>query len=55
MMGLPIWLTGQTPVWTGYAEVGKRCPNQFAMRRVTSPEEIFPVFQDLFSANGVTG
>ena len=44
--------TLQTPVWAGYSEIGERAPN-FAMRRVTSPEEIYPVFQDLFKANGV--
>jgi uncharacterized protein len=42
----------ETPVWAGYDEIGDRAPN-FAMRRVTSPEDIFPVFQDLFSANGI--
>ncbi len=42
----------ETPVWAGYADTTKRF-RQFAMRRVTSPDEIFPVFQDLFSANGV--
>ena len=42
----------ETPVWTGYEEAGERFP-QFAMRRVTSPEEIFPVFQELFSAHGI--
>ena len=44
--------TLQTPVWGGYSEIGERASN-FAMRRVTSPEEIYPVFQDLFKANGV--
>ena len=44
--------TLQTPVWAGYSEIGERAPN-FARRRVTSPEEIYPVFQDLFKANGV--
>ncbi len=44
--------TLQTPVWAGYSEIGERASN-FAMRRVTSPEEIFPVFADLFKANGV--
>ncbi len=44
--------TMQTPVWAGYSEIGERASN-FAMRRVTSPEEIFPVFADLFKANGV--
>jgi uncharacterized sporulation protein YeaH/YhbH (DUF444 family) len=39
-------------VWHGYSEVahGRKT---FAMRRVASPEDIFPVFHDLFSANGI--
>jgi hypothetical protein len=44
----------ETPVWAGYDEIGDRAPN-FAMRRVTSPEEIYPVFQDLFSSTGAKG
>jgi uncharacterized sporulation protein YeaH/YhbH (DUF444 family) len=39
----------ETPVWHGYAETGKRSKN-FAMRRVASPEDIYPVFHELFSA-----
>lgn len=46
--------TMETAVWGGYAELLDRFEN-FAMRRVTSPEDIFPVFQDLFSAHGVKG
>jgi uncharacterized sporulation protein YeaH/YhbH (DUF444 family) len=46
--------TMETPVWAGYAEIEERS-NVFAMRRVTSPEDIFPVFQELFSAHGVGG
>jgi len=42
----------ESPVWQGYEEIRQRAVN-FAMRRVTSPEEIFPVFHDLFSANGI--
>jgi uncharacterized sporulation protein YeaH/YhbH (DUF444 family) len=45
--------TVETPVWHGYTEVARRRRN-FAMRRVAAPEDIFPVFHDLFSANGVT-
>ena len=45
--------TVETPVWHGYTEVARRRKN-FAMRRVAAPEDIFPVFHDLFSANGVT-
>jgi hypothetical protein len=44
--------TMQTPVWQGYSNIGEGASN-FAMRRVTSPEEIYPVFQDLFKASGV--
>jgi len=40
----------ETPVWHGYAEAGKRFRN-FAMRRVASPEDIYPVFHELFSAS----
>ncbi|KAB2915516.1 MAG: YeaH/YhbH family protein [Hyphomicrobiaceae bacterium] len=46
--------TVETPVWQGYAEIAQRRRN-FAMRRVSAPEDIFPVFHDLFSARGVTG
>jgi uncharacterized protein len=42
--------TVETPVWHGYAEVARRSKN-FAMRRVASPEDIFPVFHELFSAD----
>jgi uncharacterized sporulation protein YeaH/YhbH (DUF444 family) len=40
----------ETPVWHGYSEAGKRFRN-FAMRRVASPEDIYPVFHELFSAS----
>lgn len=40
----------ETPVWHGYAEI-VRIRKNFAMRRVASPEDIFPVFHELFSAN----
>jgi len=40
----------ETPVWHGYAEIVRTRKN-FAMRRVASPEDIFPVFHELFSAN----
>jgi uncharacterized protein len=43
----------ETPVWHGYSEIVRLRPN-FAMRRVAAPEDIFPVFHELFSANGVT-
>jgi uncharacterized sporulation protein YeaH/YhbH (DUF444 family) len=39
----------ETPVWHGYADVGRRHRN-FAMRRVAAPEDIYPVFHELFSA-----
>jgi uncharacterized sporulation protein YeaH/YhbH (DUF444 family) len=41
--------TQETPVWHGYTEAGKRHKN-FAMRRVAAPEDIYPVFHELFSA-----
>jgi uncharacterized sporulation protein YeaH/YhbH (DUF444 family) len=41
--------THETPVWHGYSHVARRHRN-FAMRRVTSPEDIYPVFHELFSA-----
>jgi uncharacterized protein len=44
--------TLETAVWSGYAEVDQS-NGTFAMRRVTQPEDIFPVFRDLFSANGM--
>jgi uncharacterized sporulation protein YeaH/YhbH (DUF444 family) len=44
--------TLETPVWQGYAEVARRFKN-FAMRRVGAPEDIFPVFHDLFSSEGM--
>jgi hypothetical protein len=44
--------TLETVVWQGYEELSESV-NHFAMRRVTSPEDIFPVFRELFSANGI--
>jgi hypothetical protein len=41
---------GDTIVWDGYKEIAER-NKHFAMRRVTSPAEIFPVFHELFSAS----
>ena len=46
--------TLETVVWQGYEVVKERSP-VFAMRRVTSPEDIFPVFRELFAANGIKG
>ena len=40
---------GETVVWHGYKEIADRNPH-FAMRRVSSPGEIFPVFHELFSS-----
>jgi uncharacterized sporulation protein YeaH/YhbH (DUF444 family) len=40
--------TVETPVWHGYTEIAQRRRN-FAMRRVAAPEDIFPVFHELFS------
>ena len=42
---------GETVVWQGYSQVGEQSPH-FAMRRVSSPGEIFPVFHELFSGKG---
>jgi len=42
----------ETPVWQGYKEI-MRGRKIFAMRRVAAPEDIFPVFHELFSATGV--
>ena len=47
--------TLETQVWSGYSELEEQGAANFAMRRVTSPEDIFPVFRDLFSANEVGG
>ncbi len=44
---------GETIVWHSYKELAARNP-QFAMRRVSSPGEIFPVFHELFSAKAGT-
>ena len=41
---------GETIVWHGYKEVADR-HKHFAMRRVSSPAEIFPVFHELFSSS----
>jgi uncharacterized protein len=40
----------ETPVWYGYSQVARRHRN-FATRRVASPEDIYPVFHELFSAS----
>jgi uncharacterized sporulation protein YeaH/YhbH (DUF444 family) len=40
----------ETPVWHGYNLVARRHKN-FATRRVASPEDIYPVFHELFSAS----
>jgi len=41
---------GETIVWHGYSELARR-HKHFAMRRVTNPGEIFPVFHELFSSS----
>ncbi len=41
---------GETIVWHSYKELANR-NKQFAMRRVSSPGEIFPVFHELFSSS----
>jgi len=43
----------ETPVWYGYSQVARRHKN-FATRRVASPEDIYPVFHELFSASDAT-
>jgi uncharacterized protein len=43
--------TVETPVWHGYGQIARR-RKQFAMRRVAAPEDIYPVFHELFSASG---
>ena len=46
----PSGFGGESVLWNGYEEVEPMHKN-FAMRRVSSPGEIFPVFHELFSAN----
>jgi uncharacterized protein len=46
----PSGFGGESVLWNGYEEVEPTHKN-FAMRRVSSPGEIFPVFHELFSAN----
>jgi uncharacterized sporulation protein YeaH/YhbH (DUF444 family) len=41
---------GETIVWHGYKEVADR-HKHFAMRRVSNPGEIYPVFHELFSSS----
>jgi uncharacterized sporulation protein YeaH/YhbH (DUF444 family) len=41
---------GETIVWHGYKEIADR-HRHFAMRRVSNPGEIFPVFHELFSSS----
>jgi uncharacterized sporulation protein YeaH/YhbH (DUF444 family) len=38
----------KSPLWAEYEELRGDSPN-FAMKRVTRPQEIYPVFRDLFS------
>jgi uncharacterized sporulation protein YeaH/YhbH (DUF444 family) len=40
--------TLETPVWRGYMEIAQH-RKHFAVRRVAAPEDIFPVFHELFS------
>jgi hypothetical protein len=37
-------------VWSGYEEIADLYPN-FAMKRVSNPADIYPVFRELFSAS----
>jgi uncharacterized sporulation protein YeaH/YhbH (DUF444 family) len=41
-------LGGESVVWSSYQELAERCKD-FAMRQVSHPAEIYPVFRDLFS------
>ncbi len=41
---------GETIVWHSYSELAQR-HKHFAMRQVTNPGEIFPVFHELFSSS----
>ena len=42
----------KSPLWAEYEELRAEAPN-FAMKRVTRPQEIYPVFRDLFSKEKV--
>ena len=44
---------GETIVWHGYKEIADR-HKHFAMRRVSNPSEIYPVFHELFSSSAAT-
>jgi uncharacterized sporulation protein YeaH/YhbH (DUF444 family) len=41
----------QSVVWAGYQELLAQVPH-FAMKRVTSPGDIYPVFRELFASTG---
>ncbi len=43
----------QSVAWSGYSEVAGG-HDHFAMRRVSSPGEIYPVFRELFSGSSAT-
>jgi hypothetical protein len=43
----------KSPLWAEYEELESDQPN-FAMKRVTRPQEIYPVFRDLFRKEKVT-
>jgi uncharacterized sporulation protein YeaH/YhbH (DUF444 family) len=46
-------IRGDTDLWRGYHPLSNRAP-RLAMRRVSDPKEIFPVFRDLFSRKSAT-
>lgn len=46
-------IRGDTDLWRGYHPLSNRAP-RLAMRRVSEPREIFPVFRDLFSRKPAT-
>ena len=46
-------IRGDTDLWRGYHPLSNRAP-RLAMRRVSEPREIFPVFRDLFGRKPAT-
>lgn len=44
-------MSEDSPLWDSYSELEGVAPN-FAMRHVSSPADIYPVFHDLFSRSG---
>jgi len=46
-------IRGETDLWRGYDPLSRREP-RLAMRRVSDPRDIFPVFRDLFGRKAAT-